>query len=252
MKIDHLVVNIDEKYQNDEGVAEKINEFGIPYMPKQGKGTKGFKASNLWIGNEYFEMVNVLDEDGGGWVSEWTKMYHAGHRGLICLFIDVDDINLEYERLLSEGIAITKPEWLKFKWFFNLFTRTMPWMNSYLPFFDNVPLQLGFQQMKDDKSRDVMKKFMQPNSTDNNIMGIEVIEITGDFTDNDFKLICNVFSDVIETETGLTVNLKNNQRILFKKAEKHNVSVYLQCENNELKDRDIAIENVVLKTNSFE
>lgn len=31
----------------------------LPYEPKWGKGTKGFNVSNLWIGNEYLEMVNI-------------------------------------------------------------------------------------------------------------------------------------------------------------------------------------------------
>mgnify|MGYP000877496221 FL=1 len=58
MKLDHFVVNIDKKYQKDEKNISNISD-SIPYEPKWGKGTKGFKVSNLWIGNEYLEMVHV-------------------------------------------------------------------------------------------------------------------------------------------------------------------------------------------------
>lgn len=73
MKFDHFVLNIDEKYQSDTQIVKEINEANFPYVPKYDKGTKGFKVSNLWIGQEYLEMVNILTADGGGWIPEWTK-----------------------------------------------------------------------------------------------------------------------------------------------------------------------------------
>ncbi len=96
-------------------------------------------------------MINILQKDGGGWIPEWTRLYNKGMRGVVCIFLDVEDINHLYENTKAKGIDITKTEWLKFKWFFNILTRTMPWMNSYLPFFEVLPFQLGFQQMKDVK-----------------------------------------------------------------------------------------------------
>lgn len=65
LRIDHLVVNIDKKYQTDELEIQSIRNTGLPYEPKWGKGTKGFKASNIWIGNEYLEMINLFKKDGG-------------------------------------------------------------------------------------------------------------------------------------------------------------------------------------------
>ncbi len=99
MKIDHLVINIDEKYQKGIKEIESIRETGILYEPKYGKGTKGFKATNLWFGTEYFEMINLLREDGGGWISDWTSMHNKGHRGVVCIFLDVKEINSIYENL---------------------------------------------------------------------------------------------------------------------------------------------------------
>ena len=101
LRIDHLVVNIDKKYQTDELEIQSIRNTGLPYEPKWGKGTKGFKASNIWIGNEYLEMINLLKKDGGGWKPEWVEEYNKGHRGLICLMLDVVDVDKIYEEMVN-------------------------------------------------------------------------------------------------------------------------------------------------------
>ena len=64
----HLVVNVDSFVQEDENFIKKVHSLGLPYEPKWGKGTKGFKVSNIWIGNEYFELVKIKSKDGGGWI----------------------------------------------------------------------------------------------------------------------------------------------------------------------------------------
>jgi len=67
MKLDHFVVHID----NDESILERLKQtiepLGFPFEPKRGKGTKGFKAANIWIGRQYFEIIRLLRPDGGGW-----------------------------------------------------------------------------------------------------------------------------------------------------------------------------------------
>ena len=188
-KFDHFVVNVDRKYQKDKAVINNVIKSGFPYEPSWGKGTRGFKASNLWIGNEYFEMINLLKEDGGGWKKDWVDLYNEGHRGLICIMLDVDNINEVYENFKSKNISITNPEYLKFKWLFNLLTRTMPWQNSYIKFFEGIPLQIGFQQMKDDEARNFMKQYMVPNSYENGISGIDKVIVKGALTSNDKDLL---------------------------------------------------------------
>ncbi|MDB8803567.1 hypothetical protein [Romboutsia sp. 1001216sp1] len=120
-------------------------------------------------------MINILRSDGGGWKTEWVDLYNNGHRGLICIMLDVVNIDEVYNLLNKKSIEITKPEHLKFKWFFNMLTRTMPWQNSYINFFEGVPLQIGFQQMNDEKSRKFMNEYMIPNSRDNDIIGISEV-----------------------------------------------------------------------------
>lgn len=244
-KIDHLVINIDDKYQLDNHIIAQIQDAGYPYHPQWGKGTKGFKASNLWIGEEYFEMIRLLKAHGGGWRDDWVERYNHGHRGLISIIFETDDIDKCYSQLKEKDIDISTPEFLKFKWFFNLLTRTMPWRNAYLPFFKGIPLQIAFQQMKDQKSKDFMQKYMVPNSRDNQINGINTIVINGKLTPEDRALIKNIFN--LENQNDeLTILLQNNQKIIFKDSEHYTVDVFTTCENQSLLSKKIQIENINL------
>lgn len=248
MKIDHLVLNIEEKYQNEETTS--IRQAGLPYEPKWGKGTKGFKVSNIWIGREYFELVHLLKQDGGGWMPEWVRMYNNGHRGLICLMLDVDNIYEAVGRAAQRGVKITEPEYLKFRWGFGLFTRTMPWMNSYFDFFEGVPIQIGLQQMKDQKSEDFMCQYMVPNAKENGITGIRSIRICGPFSDNDFQLIDRMFEHIERHSGRRSVSLLGGRQFLeFHRSERVTVRVAAACNNPKYTGSSVTIENVDLEIN---
>lgn len=245
-KLDHFVVNINGNYQKDKDEIKNITEAGFPYEPSWGKGTKGFKASNLWIGNEYFEMINIIRADGGGWKEDWVELYNKGYRGLICLMLDVEDIDKLYKSLTNKSIGVTKPEYLKFKWFFNLLTRTMPWRNSYINFFEGIPMQIGFQQMKDEKSRDFMDQYMVPNSRDNDILGINKVVIRGPLTSKDINLIKEVFEEFIISNNPLTIKLNQGQVIIFEDSESYSVEMFTQCKNENYISKSIKIENIIV------
>ena len=66
MKVDHLVINVNAHYQQESKEVQNIRKAGLPYNVKKGKGTKGFKATNIWIGQEYFELITIKENDGGG------------------------------------------------------------------------------------------------------------------------------------------------------------------------------------------
>ena len=244
MKLDHFVLNIDEEYQKDKNMISVIRNVGFPYEPKWGKGTRGFRVSNLWIGHEYLEMVNILRDDGGGWVPEWTKRYHAGHRGMICLMLDTEHMDELHQSLMQKNISVTSPSWLEFKWFFNLLTRRMPWRNCYLPFFEQVPLQIGFQEMKDQKSRDFMNQYMVPNSRDNGIEGVQKVTIRGPFTSRDLGMLKTVFGSypVSESEDVISVCLPSQQEIEFVVDQSYQVELY----TNRATGNYVEIENVKL------
>lgn len=250
-KFDHFVMNIDSSYQNNKDSISKIIDTGFPYKPSWGKGTSGFKASNLWIGNEYFEMINILKPNGGGYKSEWVNLYNKGHRGLICILLDVVDINEVYDTLKQKEVEITKPEFLKFKWFFNLFTRIMPWQNSYINFLEGIPLQIGFQQMKDEKTRAFMEGYMVPNSKDNDITGISKIVVKGPLTSADEKLIETIFDKYIICKEPLTIKLNSEQLMIFQNSEDFNADIFTICNNLDYNNKKVCIENVTIYNKSL-
>ncbi|MEK3901038.1 VOC family protein [Paenibacillus sp. FSL R7-0179] len=234
MKIDHLVVNVDASVQEDKQVIRQIEAMGLPYKPKWGKGTRGFKVSNLWIGREYFELVRIKTRDGGGWISEWTTRYLKGHRGLVGFALEVDDIDATYQRLKALNIEITAPEPLRFRWFFNLLTRTMPWRNSYLPAFKGVPFQFFLQQMNDEKSRHFMEQYMVPNSRENDIVGIAEVTVEGTLTLEDLEIIHALFPDCEQQGDTLNIHL-GSQVIRFRESgtSTYGVEVLMDCNRAE-------------------
>ncbi len=242
MKIDHLVVNVDSYVQEDENFIKQVHSTGLPYKPKWGKGTKGFKVSNIWIGNEYLELVKIKSKDGGGWIESWTEDYHSGHRGLIGFALEVDDIEATYQKLIEQNIQVSAPEPLKFKWFFNLLSKTMPWKNSYLPKFEGMPFQFFLQQLNDEKSKEYMQKYMVPNSRENNINGILEVKIYGILTEQDKNIIKALFNDYTVTDSTITVSL-GNQIISFIESKKYSVEVILDCENEEKSTKQLVIGN---------
>lgn len=245
MKIDHLVINVDRNVQEDKDFITKVKLFGLPYEPKWGKGTKGFKVSNLWIGNEYLEMIRIKNKDGGGWVQSWVEEYNHGHRGLIGFGIDVDDIGAVYKRLLSQQIKVTLPEPLRFRWFFKLLHKTMPWKNSYLPVFEGVPFQFFLQQMNDEKSKDFMRQYMVPNSKEKNINGISQVNIYGAWTEKDKELITKIFSDYVVQDGSITIEI-GNQTICCIDSDEYRVEVLLDCNNNEYSKKQLEIGNLMI------
>ncbi|HDR7799985.1 VOC family protein [Bacillus tropicus] len=245
MKIDHLVVNVNKEIQENKETIKNVHSFGLPYVPKWGKGTKGFKVSNVWIGKEYLELVRVKTKDGGGWVQDWVRKYNHGHRGLIGLAIDVENIDNVYEKMMRNGIKVTKPEPLQFRWFFNLFKKTMPWKNAYIQPMKGMPFQFFLQQMKDEKSREYMEKYMYPNSLEQGITGINTVKLYGEITTEDRDIISCLFSDVTNEENEIIIRL-NNQVVHLIQSEEHSIEIILDSNNETHKGKKLKIENITL------
>jgi hypothetical protein len=156
---------------------------------------------------------------------------------------DVEGIDTIYHSLNRKNIPVTQPKWLEFKWFFSLLTRRMPWRNCYIPFFEGIPLQIGFQEMKDEKSRDFMNQYMVPNSRDNGIKGINKVIIKGQFTENDFDLISTVFGNTAyKHETSIKIKLPLNQIIEFVTDIYYKIDIYTDSSKGDF----IEIENIKL------
>ncbi|MGM9987917.1 MAG: VOC family protein [Bacillaceae bacterium] len=246
MKIDHLVVNVDKEIQSDKEVIYAIRSMGLPYKPSWGKGTNGFKVSNIWIGKEYFELVRIKRKDGGGWIKDWTTKYLNGHRGLIGFAIEVEDIEETYQKLLHHQVHASAPEPLQFRWLFNLLTKRMPWRNCYLPEFEGVPFQFFLQQLDDEKSKQYMEQYMVPNSKENDINGISEVIIYGELTEEDKKIIYALFDDYEEKEDSLTIHL-GIQKIRFLKSNTYRVEVILQCDNETYAQKSISLHKLHIR-----
>ncbi|MGN1400997.1 MAG: VOC family protein [Bacillus sp. (in: firmicutes)] len=249
MKIDHLVVNVDKSIQEDQEQIHAIQSIGLPYNPKWGKGTKGFKVANIWIGKEYFELVQIKTKDGGGWIKDWTTKYLNGHRGLIGFALEVEDIDLTYQKLLSHNVHASSPEPLRFRWLFNLLTKTMPWRNSYLPELKGVPFQFFLQQLNDEKAKSYMEQYMVPNSRDHDIEGISEVVIYGELTEEDKKVLFALFDDYEESKDLLIIRL-GAQTIRFINAPAYKVEVTLTCNNKDYSNSNVKIHNVQIQNSS--
>lgn len=249
MKIDHLVVNVDPSIQEDQSIIKQFHDMGLPYKPQWGKGTKGFKVSNIWIGREYVEFVRIKRSDGGGWIKEWTDQYLQGHRGLIGFALEVDNIDETWQKIHNLHIPISPPEPLRFRWMFNLLTRTMPWRNAYLPPFSGVPFQFFLQQMDNQKAKSFMEQYMVPNSRDEHINGIAEVVIYGQLTPEDKAIIYALFDDYHEHEDRLTIEL-GSQRIRFLASDTYKVEVRLDCKDERHADKRIQLSNLELRNSS--
>ncbi|MEJ2035873.1 MAG: hypothetical protein P8X69_07295, partial [Maritimibacter sp.] len=126
MMIDHIVAHFDTAREISD-LKASLDAAGIPFEPSWGKKAKGFEISNIWIGEQYFELVQIKD-DNNLWQPEWATRHRAGDRGAYCLFLDVDEeIETLRARLIGAGIAAGEVQRTSFKWFFNLFEKRLPW-----------------------------------------------------------------------------------------------------------------------------
>lgn len=111
-------------------------------------------------------------------------------------------------------------------------------------------MQIGFQQMKDEKSRDFMDQYMVPNSSDNDILGINKVVIRGTLTSNDISLIKGVFEEFIISNNPLTIKLNQGQVIIFEDSESYSVEMFTQCKNDNYINKSIKIENITVNNES--
>lgn len=240
--IDHIVVNVEEYYQKDPNFIEKVNSHGLPYVPEKGKSTKGFQASNLWIGDEYFELIHIKTKDGGGWIKDWVNKYHSGHRGVIGVFLKTENIDHTSQSFAEYGVS--EPTRISFRLFFNLIKLSVKWRNAYLPFFNKCPFQLGFQQVDDEKIEKRMIARMSPNSKSNGIIGISAIKYYGPFDPSEFEWLKKAFSCIEHGAQSLEIPLLNSQSIQLYVSKEVKTEVDLLTEN--VSFSPVAIEDMTI------
>ena len=204
--LDHFVVHIDDEPSVLPDLKTRLAAVGVPFEPDWGKGTRGFKAGNVWIGRQYVEIIRILRRDGGGWVDRWVERHHRGKRGLYCLFLKTERLDDLLIGLRAAGIETSDPERVTYRAFFGLFKKTMPWRTLYLPPIPGTDLELAFIAYDPDP-RDVMKAHMVPNADENGITGVHDARLRLPLTDEARDFLRRVFPRATGTADALTVPL---------------------------------------------
>ena len=92
-----------------------------------------------------------------------------------------------------------------------------------------------------------MRKYMVPNSRENNINGILEVKIYDTLTEQDKNIIKALFQDYKITDSTITVSL-GRQIISFVESKNHSVEVILDCDNEENSTKQLEIgNNIIIK-----
>ena len=243
--LDHFVVHID----NDEALLDdlktRLATCGVPFEPTWGKGTKGFKAANIWIGSQYFEIVRLLRPDGGGWVPKWVERHQAGKRGLYCLFLETDELDTVVERLHAAGIEAGEPERITFRGFLGLFKKTMPWRVLYLPTIPGTDLEIGFIEY-DPGAREKLAPYLVPNAAENGITGVTNATLNLPLTETAKTYLKQLFPAATATTDELTIPLTTGQ-LRIKNGKTVQVDFYTEkADSYQEPSTSVTLENVTL------
>ena len=245
IRLDHFVLNIDNDMQKLKELKERIEPLGFPFEPTWGKGTKGFKVANMWIGLQYLEMVWLKNKDGGGWKADWAEKYTKGHRGIIAIYLMTDRLDEIREELNSRGIPVSEPERVSFRWFFGLFKKTMPWRSIFTAPIPGTDLQICYGELDSPDVMEKMKAYMVPNAIDNGIEGVKEATVKGNFSEEAWAYIQRLFPKAELTGTCLTYDM-GTTRLSFESGEKPGLRVELKAETTDKKysGNSFEIENL--------
>lgn len=250
LRLDHFVIHIDNDLEKIKQLKKEFDKLNLPFEPQKGKGTKGFKVANFWVGEQYLELPYLKSLDGGGWKSEWVDKYNQGKRGIfgLCLFTDsLDEIK---DGLIQRGLEIEGPERITFSLFFGLFKKSLPFRTVYVKPIPNSDLQIFFLQMDSEEKYEFIKKFMKPNAQDVGITSIYEAVVKKDFTNEEWTFIQKVFPQLIEEEGRRTVSMGDtNLHFVSTQDNLLKVDLHLKAEREEHKNKQIEIENVLLYFN---
>lgn len=245
LTLDHFVLHIDDRPEMLTGLKADLAALDVPFEPDWGKGTKGFKAANIWIGRQYFEIVRILRSDGGGWVPRWVSRHHQGQRGLYCLFLMTDRIGVVAERLRAAGIETEGPERIVFRTFFGLIRKSMPWQVLYLPPIPGTGVEIGFIEYDRDP-KDRMKSFMVPNADEHGLSGVSDAVLRLPLSEAARAFLRSLFPDAAHGDGEIAVPLQGGALRLVDAPDIH---ADLQAERGdpERARGAVTIENVTLR-----
>lgn len=218
VRLDHLVVHIDADMGFLRRFKRQIEPLGYPFEPTWGKGTKGFKVANVWVGWQYLEMVWLKKPDGGGWRSEWVEKYNRGHRGIIGLFLMTDQLDKMRQQLIDRGLRPSEPERITFRAFFGLLKKTLPWRSVYLEPIPGTDLQICLGEVDGPNVFERIRSYMVPNAADNGIEAIRHATMRHNFSAEAFDYLRTILPQTKVEGDRMICNLDQDTSLLFKRS----------------------------------
>lgn len=248
LRLDHFVIHIDRDPKKILELKTTMDEYDIPFNLDKGKGTSGYKVSNLWIGDQYLEFSYLKKNCGSGWKEEWVKQYNLGKRGIFGLCLYTDDIDAIKQGLISRGVELEGPERIAYKMFGGLLKKSLPFRTIYTKPIPNSNLQLSFVQMEDPKKFAFTRKYMmKPNTEEVGIIAINHAFVMKDFSKEEWTFIESIFPDLTGNKNKKTLNM-GETKLHFVQDPHHQLSVELKAKTNNkyYENTEIEIENVRL------
>ena len=245
IRLDHFVVNIDNDLKKLKELKKQIEPLGFPFEPTWGKGTKGFKVANIWIGLQFLEKVWLKKRDGGGWKAVLGEKYNNGHRGIIAIYLMTDRLDEIRAELKGRGIPVSEPERVSFRWFFGLLKKTMPWRSIFTAPIPGTDLEICFGELDHPDIMEKMKAYMVPNAAVNGIEGIKEAIVRGNFSGEAWEYIRKLFPGADQLGNRLTFNMGTTY-LSYEACEEPALRVELKAvtENNKNQCSSFAIENL--------
>ncbi|TET21576.1 MAG: hypothetical protein E3J71_09460 [Candidatus Stahlbacteria bacterium] len=265
MRLDHLVIHIDNDAEIIERLKKRVTPLGFPFDPETGERTQEFAATNIWIGEQYLQLVRLLQPSVRGWNPRWAQCYNEGKRGVFSIFIAVEDLGEVHKGLLERDIEISIPEPKQslakaskdilqaVTGFLGLrqskSKKNLPWRSLHLPRIPGTDMDISFLEY-DEEAKEEIKLLMKPNAEEYGITGIHRAKIYLPLWDEGIRFLQKVFPQLIGATTQQKVELKEDELLFFRSDPEAGLKVKLEATSEQKKytAKKFQIENLEVKT----
>lgn len=248
MRIDHIVVHIDNDSMRLQAMKNSLTNQGYPFDPANGKGNNEFRSSNINIGSEYLEIVRLMKPNAQTWMPLWTRNYDNGLRGAYCVFLEVEDVERVGIALNKAGVRTRGPAALTYPAMLGLLRAEAPYSIYYLPNFPDSQLHLALMQYKP-RGRETTLAGLTPNASEHGINGIRRAEIELPNLEESMDMLLKIFPDLRMEGDAWVVQLEK-QRLGFRQAADHQTRLKLTTVTSQRNavGRAFRIDNVEVNT----
>lgn len=249
MRLDHIVIHVDNDSKQIEAFSESINAQGYPFDPEKGRRSGELRSSTVNIGPDYLEVVRLMKPNAQSWMPVWVRDYDSGHRGAYCIFLEVEDVERTAVALKKAGVRARGPAVLTYPTLGGILRAESPYFIYYLPNFPDSHLQLALMQYKAKDGRETFQAALRPNSDENGIKGIRRVEIDLPNLDESMEMLQKVFPEM-RLENNDWVAVLEKQRLVFRRSPDAgtHLRVYTVTSQRANVGRKFAISNVEVIT----